>query len=93
MVKWILYKRGLGRGISSSKGPLHSGLLNLRFSPVLLLLHDFLRRKVSAESRLAVGEGCNRILMKRLLQSMLHFLFLLDSLFLLSLTWTGRYKS
>lgn len=94
MVKWILYRRGLGRGISSRKGPLRPGLLNLHFSPVLLLLHhDFLQRKVSAESRLAVGEGCNLILMKRLLQSMLHFLFLLDSLFLLSLTWTGRYKS
>lgn len=33
-----------------------------------LLHHDFLQRKVSAESRLGVGEGCNLILMKRFLQ-------------------------
>lgn len=46
------------RGISFSKGPFHSGLLNLCFSLALFLLHhDFLQRKVSAESRQAGGEG------------------------------------
>lgn len=65
--------------------------MNPRFSLAPFLLHhDFLQRKVSAESGPARGEGCNLILMKRLLQPMLHFLFLLDSLFRLSRAQADR---